>query len=145
MLYGHGAGMMPTASAVVSDLVDLARNIVTGANCRVPILSYQPEQIQKIPVLEMGRPGLPLLYPVLGPGPARGAVNHQRHLGRSADQHRFGTPEGTKNRPARSPIVMLTHEAREADVKTALARIEALDIISEAPVLIRIEDENGIE
>jgi homoserine dehydrogenase len=43
------------------------------------------------------------------------------------------------------PIVMMTHQAREADVKAALADISGLDIVSDAPVLIRIEDENGDE
>ncbi|MBU8911174.1 MAG: homoserine dehydrogenase, partial [Desulfobacterales bacterium] len=37
MLYGHGAGMMPTASAVLSDIADIARNIISGIKRRVPI------------------------------------------------------------------------------------------------------------
>ncbi|MBI9083317.1 MAG: homoserine dehydrogenase [Desulfobacterales bacterium] len=144
MLIGHGAGKMPTASAVVGDLVDLARNLIMGAACRVPILSYQPDQIRPIPVLAMDelishyyirfsaldRPGvLSRISGILG------------ELGISiASVHQKGR---TSAGPV--PVVMLTHEAREAAVKTALARIEELDIISEAPVLIRIEDENGIE
>ena len=43
------------------------------------------------------------------------------------------------------PIVMLTHLAKEADVKKAMAEITSLDVVSDRPVLIRIEDENGIE
>ncbi|MCK4728758.1 MAG: homoserine dehydrogenase, partial [Desulfobacterales bacterium] len=42
MLYGAGAGMMPTGSSVVSDLVDVARNILRGAVGRVPSVGYQP-------------------------------------------------------------------------------------------------------
>ncbi|OGP71355.1 MAG: homoserine dehydrogenase, partial [Deltaproteobacteria bacterium RBG_13_60_28] len=38
LLYGQGAGMMPTASAVVSDILDLARNLTRGVNRRVPPL-----------------------------------------------------------------------------------------------------------
>jgi homoserine dehydrogenase len=38
MFYGHGAGMMPTASAVVSDIVDIARNVQKGATNRLPLL-----------------------------------------------------------------------------------------------------------
>jgi homoserine dehydrogenase len=41
------------------------------------------------------------------------------------------------------PLVMLTHSAREADVIQALNAIEALDVVSNRPVLIRIEDENN--
>ena len=41
------------------------------------------------------------------------------------------------------PIVMLTHLARETDVQKALSDIYDLDVVSDPPVLIRIEDENG--
>ena len=50
-LYGYGAGMMPTASAVVGDTVDIARNLMTGASGRVPLLSYQMDNIREIPVM----------------------------------------------------------------------------------------------
>jgi homoserine dehydrogenase len=40
---------------------------------------------------------------------------------------------------------MMTHQAREADMKAALAEIAALDIVGDPPVLIRIEDENDDE
>jgi homoserine dehydrogenase len=43
------------------------------------------------------------------------------------------------------PIVMLTHLAKEADVKKALLEISALDVVGNTPVLIRIEDEDGQE
>jgi len=51
LLCGHGAGMMPTASAVVSDIVDVARNLLTGASGRIPLLSFQTSAIRKVPVL----------------------------------------------------------------------------------------------
>jgi homoserine dehydrogenase len=40
------------------------------------------------------------------------------------------------------PVVMVSHKAKEADVKKALSEISALDVVADAPVLIRIEDEN---
>ena len=40
------------------------------------------------------------------------------------------------------PVVMLSHLVREADVKQALSEISALDVVSDAPVLIRIEDDD---
>ena len=46
MLYGMGAGMMPTASAVVADMMDIARNMLTGASQRIPALSYADAAVQ---------------------------------------------------------------------------------------------------
>ncbi|WP_373501554.1 homoserine dehydrogenase [Desulfococcus sp.] len=142
MLYGRGAGMMPTGSAVVSDIVDIARNLITGTTGRIPIFSYQPEAIRKIPILPvdeihthyyfrfaaLDRPGvLSKISGILGENGISIRSVHQK--GRKS--------EGTV------PIVMLTHRAREADVKKALGEITLLDIVSDQPVLIRIEDENG--
>jgi homoserine dehydrogenase len=53
VLNGHGAGMMPTASAVVGDIVDIARNMMAGLPGRVPLLSYQPGKIRTLPVMPM--------------------------------------------------------------------------------------------
>ncbi len=141
LLYGHGAGMMPTASAVVSDIVDIARNIMCGAARRVPPLCYQRENIRDIPVLPMAelithyyfrfsaldRPGvLSTISGILGKYDISIQSVHQK---------------GRKTNGA-VPVVMLSHLAKEADVKQALSEISALDVVSDEPVLIRIEDES---
>jgi len=141
LIYGRGAGMMPTASAVVADIVDLARNLLHDSGGRVPVLSFQPEYIQRIPVLPMAeittryyfriaaldRPGvLSAVSGILG--------NHDISI-KSVHQ------KGRKTNGS-VPIVMITHWAKEADVQKALAEIAALDVVGDAPVLIRIEDEN---
>ncbi|MDC1287853.1 homoserine dehydrogenase [Gammaproteobacteria bacterium] len=51
MYYGAGAGADPTASAVVADIIDVARTITTDAQNRVPHLAFQPDQIVDIPIL----------------------------------------------------------------------------------------------
>ena len=142
MLYGHGAGMMPTASAVIGDIVDLARNLMSGGNRRIPILSYQPDQIQDVSVMPideldthyyirfsaMDQPGvLSAIAGVLGNNQISIKSVHQK--GRQV--------EGAV------PIVMMTHHALEANVQKALAEITALDVVTDTPMLIRIEDENS--
>jgi len=142
MLYGRGAGMMPTGSAVVSDIVDIARNLITGSVGRIPVLSYQPEAIRRLPILPvdaihthyyfrfaaLDRPGvLSKISGILGDNGISIRSVHQK--GRRS--------EGAV------PIVMLTHRAKEAAVKKALEEIAHLDIVRDQPVLIRIEDENG--
>ena len=140
LLYGHGAGMLPTASAVISDIVDIARNILSGAVRRVPPLSYQRENIRRIPILPiddlvthyyfrfaaLDRPGvLSKISGILG--------NHDISI-QSVHQ------KGRKTNGS-VPVVMLSHLVRESDVKQALNEIRALDVVGDEPVLIRIEDE----
>ncbi len=140
LLYGHGAGMMPTASAVLSDIVDIARNILSGTVRRVPALSYQRENIRKIPILPiddlvthyyfrfsaLDRPGvLSTISGILGKYGISLQSVHQK---------------GRKMNGA-VPVVMLSHLAKEADVKRALNEINALDVVSSEAVLIRIENE----
>ena len=139
LLYGHGAGMMPTASSVVSDIVDIARNILSGTVRRVPPLSYQRESIRRIPVLPLDdlvthyyfrfaaldRPGvLSTISGILGKYDISLQSVHQK---------------GRKTNGS-VPLVMLSHRAKEAHVKRALAEIGNLNVVSDEPVLIRIED-----
>lgn len=139
LLYGRGAGMMPTASAVVSDIVDIARNILCGTVRRVPPLSYQRESISRIPVLPiddlvthyyfrfaaLDRPGvLSAISGILGKYDISLQSVHQK---------------GRKTNGS-VPLVMLSHRAKEAHVKRALAEIGDLNVVSDEPVLIRIED-----
>lgn len=140
LLYGHGAGMMPTASAVVSDIVDIARNILGGTSRRVPPLSYQRTNIRKIPILPiedlvthyyfrfsaLDSPGvLSTISGILGKYDISIQSVHQK---------------GRKTNGS-VPVVMLSHLVREADVKQALSEISALDVVGDEPVLIRIEDD----
>jgi len=141
LLYGRGAGMMPTASAVVSDVVDLARNLLSGTAGRIPALAFQPERIRPIPIMPidrisshyyfrfsaLDRPGvLSSISGILG---AHGISIQSVHQ------------KGRKTNGA-VPVVMLSHRAQEADVKKALNEISALDVTAAKPVLIRIEDES---
>lgn len=140
MLYGRGAGMMPTASSVIGDVVDIARNLLSGTAGRVPSLSYQRDQIRAIPVTPiekisthyyfrfsaLDRPGvLSKISGVLG--------NHRISI--QSVQQKGRKTNGTV------PVVMVTHMAKEADVQKALSQISALDVVGDRPVLIRIEDD----
>ena len=141
MLYGLGAGMMPTASVVVGDIVDLARNLLSGTRGRIPLLSYQMESIRKIPIMPVDdiftnyyfrfsaadRPGvLSKISGILG---NRGISIKSVHQ------------KGRKSTGS-VPIVILTHLAKERDVKMALSEIETLDIVNDKPALIRVEETN---
>jgi homoserine dehydrogenase len=142
MLYGHGAGMMPTASAAVSDIVDVARSLLAGKPPSIPMRSFQTDHIRKIPVRPMDnlvthyyirltakdRPGvLSKIAGLLGDHDISIKSVHQ------IDQELNGGV----------PIFMLTHQAKEAEVQKALTKIASLDVITGKPMLIRIEEKNG--
>jgi len=139
LLYGHGAGMMATASAVISDIVDIARNLLSGSIGRIPLLSFQPgagETKAILPTDEietnyyfrfsaLDSPGV--LSKIAGVLGAHGiSIKSVHQKGR-----RF---EGSV------PIVMLTHLAREENVNKALSEIARLDVNRDKPMVIRIED-----
>ena len=142
LLSGRGAGMMPTASAVVGDLVDISRNLLSGTAGRVPLLSFQRDAIKKIPVMPISeivthyylrfsaldRPGV--LSTISG------------ILGSCGISIKTAYQKGRKINGS-VPLVMLTHAAKEAAVTKALNEIASLDVVSARPVLIRIEDENN--
>jgi homoserine dehydrogenase len=141
LLYGQGAGMMPTGSAVVADILDLAYNLGHGIPVRVPPLGIQhADQTQRLikPIDEvithyyfrfsaLDRPGvLSQISGILGKYQISIAAVIQK--GREF--------QGSV------PVVMITHEAKEANVKNALAEIDDLPLITHKTVIIRIEDPN---
>lgn len=135
MLYGLGAGMMPTGSAVASDLVDLGRNLLTGAGVRIPLFGSLVRRRVK-PMEELvtnyyfrfsavDRPGvLSKISGILG--------NHEISIASVIQKGRQ-----TKGSV---PLVMMTHEARERDVQLALAEIDKLPVVTAATRLIRVEN-----
>ena len=141
MLYGYGAGMMPTASAVVGDIVDIARNILTGAKSRIPLLSYQMDRIRKIPVRPIDAISIHYYFRFSALDRPGVLSKISGILGDNEISIKSVQQKGRKTNGA-VPIVMLTHLAREANVQKALTDILNLDVVSDRPVLIRIEDEN---
>ena len=144
MLYGRGAGMMPTASAVVGDLVDIGRNLLTGSTGRIPLLAYQMQNIRRLPVLPISK--ITTHYYLRFAALDRPGVLSKITgiLGKHDISIKSAYQKGRKTNGS-VPLVMLTHSAREVDVARALNEIESLDVVSDRPVLIRIEDENIIE
>ncbi len=139
MFYGKGAGRMPTGSAVVSDLIGMARGMDQSPHAACPPLGFygrlpgephlrRMEELvtkyyMRFPVVD--RPGvLSKISGVLGD---HGISIH------SVIQ---------KGRQEAGPvhIIMLTHEARELDVQRALEAMDRLDVVLDRSLFIRIED-----
>ena len=140
LLYGHGAGMMPTASAVISDIVDLSRNILLGATGRVPLMSYQVDRVKPIPVLPIKDITTRYYFRFLAMDQPGVLSKIAGILGKYEISLKSVHQKGRKTNGA-VPVVMFSHSAREDDVQKALLEIKSLDVIGYDPMLIRIEDE----
>lgn len=140
-LFGQGAGMMPTASAVFSDILDCARNILKGIAGRVPLRSINETEMKNIKLVPMDdvetkyyfrfsaldQPGvLSKISGILG----------QHHISIATC---IQTARGEK--AGAVPVVMTTYKAKEKNVRQALKKIDKLRIVRDKTIIIRIEDE----
>lgn len=131
MLMGRGAGAGPTASAVVADLIDIARGRVT------PIWGAEGHALGDLPALPMSahHGAYYLRLMVLDrPGVMADVTAVLRDAGVSLQsmlQHGRAPGEAV-------PIVLVTHETTEAAMMQALGAIGSLDSVLEPPALIRI-------
>ena len=140
LLYGLGAGMIPTGSAVAADVVDIARNIASGSVGRVPALSYLPGQMRPRRITPMGE-----LY---GPYYFRCTVLDQPGvlalvagiLAKHEISIESVIQKGRKEIGV-VPLVVVTHSARESAVRAALDEIGQLDCVTGPVVKIRILEE----
>ncbi len=139
LLYGRGAGGLPTGSAVVSDLVDIARNLLAGAAHRVPPLGYQMTAVSPRVVLPMDRV-VSRYYFRFQVVDRPGVLSKISGVLGAHDVSIASMIQEGREAVAAVPIVMMTHEAREADVRAALAEIDRLAVVQEPSLSIRVED-----
>lgn len=142
LLYGSGAGMDATASAVMGDVMSIGRDMLAGAKRRTPIMGYCAEQIVELPIKPMSeivshyylrfttvdKPGvLAQISSILGKYDIsiQSMIQPERH---EADA---------------VPIVIMTHDAKEANINQALAEIDQLEIVQQPTRLIRVENNLG--
>ncbi len=140
LYYGAGAGGLPTASAVVADLVDVTRLITADPEHRVPHLAFQPDQLSDVPILpiEAVETSCYLRMRVLDrPGVLADVTRILADSKISIDAMVQKEPAKGESR---ADIVMLTHLAVEKHVNQAIARIEKLPTVVGAVTRIRLEE-----
>ena len=135
MFYGRGAGMMPTASAVVADIIDIALGTSERLFERMPMVTEtrraanfrKLEDITSrfyIRIMAKDQPGVFAKY---------GQILSKHDISISGVIQREATgPDSTV------PVVITTHRTRQKNMAAALNELQRLDIISEKPVCIRI-------
>ncbi|HKW93591.1 MAG TPA: homoserine dehydrogenase [Methylomirabilota bacterium] len=136
MFYGRGAGQLPTASAVWSDTLEIARRVAHGIPAMetdLPSIGRHPLPLRPVDeirsayylrVMAMDRPGvLAQVAGILG-----------RHDISLVSVLQKGRAHGEA-----VPVVMMTHEARERDMRAALAAIDKLPVVASRTTMIRVE------
>ncbi len=139
MFYGAGAGAEPTASAVVADLIDVARTLTTDPEHRVPHLAFQPDQLSDIAILPIGEVETSYYLRLRvhdKPGVLADITRILADLGISIDAMVQKEPHQGE---AHADIIMLTHRTLEKYVNAAIARIEALPVVAGKVTRIRLE------
>ena len=144
LYYGKGAGSEPTASAVIADLVDIARLHTADAAQRVPHLAFQPDAMSDTPVLAMGEV-VTSYYLRLNVADEAGVlanvtgilallnISIDAVLQREADE--VGGVGSTQ-----TDLIILTHDCVEAKMNEALVQMQALPTVLAPITRIRKEE-----
>ncbi len=138
--YGRGAGALPTGGAVVSDLIDVSRTLLSGGKSRVPPLGVQQAHVRELKVRPMRdiHSEYYLRFPVLD------SVGVLAKITTIMGNHNISIKSMIQPEQALRPtdpvqVILTTHRAKEADVDASLAEIEKLAFIQGPAQRIRIE------
>jgi len=136
MFYGKGAGQMPTASAVVGDVMEIVRNLETNCTGRFPCTCFLQKNIRPIGqicskyylrLIVKDEPGvLANIAGVLG--------NHQVSLASVIQKRTLAVSD-----ERRAEIVLITHKVLEQDIQDALTVLRGLSIVGSIENVIRVE------
>ena len=141
LYYGPGAGAEPTASAVIADLIDVARLLDTDAQNRVPPLAFQSDELSEVPVLPVEQT-VSGYYLRLQAVERPGVLAHvTRILGEKGINIEAIVQKET--REAQVPVIMLTQRVEERMMNEAIREIEALPDILGDVIRIRIDHLEG--
>jgi len=139
MYYGAGAGAEPTASAVVADLLDVARMLASNPDHRVPYLSFQLDRLSDVPILPMGEVETSYylrLRVVDKTGVLADITRILADQGVSIEALVQKEPQAGEEHVN---IIILTHLTREKKIDAAIRRIEGLPVMLGKITRIRME------
>ncbi|MEW6515783.1 MAG: homoserine dehydrogenase [candidate division FCPU426 bacterium] len=140
MFYGKGAGEMPTASAVVSDIIFIARNIHMGVAGNVPSVYYLPSPTKrKLPV----EPIADLLTQYYLRFTVREEIGVIAKIAGILSEKSISLAsviQKDTHREDAVPLVITTHKAREKDILSALEQIDRMPFVVQPTLKIRMEN-----
>ncbi|HNZ56351.1 MAG TPA: homoserine dehydrogenase [Methylophilaceae bacterium] len=140
LYYGAGAGAEPTASAVVADLMDVARLANASVEQRVPYLAFQPNSVIDLPILPISEVESAYYLRLRAsdkPGVLAGVTKILADRNISIDALLQKEPDDNETE---ADIVILTHVTIEKNMDAAIASIEALPATVGKITRIRMEE-----
>ena len=138
--YGQGAGMLPTASAVVSDVIEIARNLRRGSPGRIPpsgfFLTDAASRVEVAPFPQVSCEYYLRIRVVDKPGVLS-------RIAGVLGQHQISISSVLQKGRGESavPIFIVTHKARESDMRNALGEVDRLQDVLDRTRMIRIEND----
>ncbi len=136
MLYGRGAGSLPTGSAVVGDIIEIARNLIAGTRGRIPPCSFQPDERRALLLKPMTDLRCPY-YLRFTVQDTPGILSQLAGVLGDHDISIASVLQRGHKRGGKVPVVMITHEAVEQNIQAAMQAIGSS--LSDRSMLIRIE------
>lgn len=141
IFYGKGAGGYPAASAVVSDIMFLARQVAIGIAGRIPYVNYEPskklnfidvsdtEGCYYLRIIAVDKPGvLSQIANILAINKVSIASVYQKELPYIKNQDNTSVP-----------IIMLTHNVKESSIRKSISQIDKLNSIKSKTILVKIK------
>lgn len=139
LYYGAGAGAEPTASAVVADLVDVARTLTVDPENRVPHLAFQPDALSDLPILPMDEVKTAYYLRLCALDRPGVMADITRILGDGSISIEALIQKEPLEGQTQVPVILLTREVREQQMNEAIVQIEALDSVQGKVTRIRME------
>ncbi len=139
LYYGKGAGSEPTASAVIADLVDIARLASADPDHRVPYLAFQHNQMSDTPILPMSEVTTSYYLRIQVADKLGVLANVTRILADASISVDAMLQKEVGEGETQTDIIILTHETKEKNVNAAIAAIEALSTVAGKVTRIRLE------
>ncbi|MCK5720643.1 MAG: homoserine dehydrogenase [Thiomargarita sp.] len=139
LYYGAGAGALPTGSAIIADLVDVARTLTTDSDNRVPHLAFQANALSNLPIIPIEE--VETAYYLRMPAIDKSGV--LAHVANILSENDISIEAIIQKQPPNNEeyvsIVMLTHKVVEKQMNQAIKAIENLDGIIDKVTRIRLE------
>jgi len=139
LYYGRGAGAEPTASAVIADLVDVARMHTADPEHRVPHLAFQPGAVQDTPVLPLSEIETSYYLRLRVEDKSGALADITRILADQAISIDAMIQREPDEGESQTDIIILTHVTVEKNIDAAIAKIEALPVVKKKVVRLRME------